>query len=170
MSEHHVVRWDAEAIKCYQCGKCSAGCPVALYMDLLPNQVVRLVQLEEVDRVLASKAIWYCAGCQTCYSRCPQQVDLPHLMDVLCEKSVATRKYHPEARKIVAFHKSFLHSVRFFGRSFEITMIAELKARTLNLFQDLWMAVVMLFKGKLGLFPARVKNRKAVRALFGKAR
>jgi len=166
MNTQQMTRWDADAIKCYQCGKCSAGCPVAMYMDLLPHQVVRLVQLDEIDRVLGSKAIWYCAGCQTCYSRCPQQVNLPHMMDVLCQKSVAARKFHPQARKIVAFHESFLHSVRVFGRSFEVTMMVELKMRTLNLFQDLWNAVIMLFKGKLGLIPSRVRNMTRVRALF----
>ena len=28
---------------CYQCKKCSAGCPVAFAMDLLPHEVMRLV-------------------------------------------------------------------------------------------------------------------------------
>ena len=37
---------------CYQCGKCSAGCPVADKMDLLPNQLVRLVQMGRIDRAL----------------------------------------------------------------------------------------------------------------------
>ena len=29
---------------CYQCGKCSAGCPVVSWMDYTPNQIVRMVQ------------------------------------------------------------------------------------------------------------------------------
>ena len=37
---------------CYQCGKCSAGCPIAADMELIPNQVIRLLQLGLVDEAL----------------------------------------------------------------------------------------------------------------------
>lgn len=54
---------------CYQCGKCSAGCPVAYAMDLLPNQVMRLVQLGLKEEVLTCATIWLCASCETCATR-----------------------------------------------------------------------------------------------------
>ncbi len=31
--------------QCYQCFKCSAGCPVAFAMDWTPNQIIRMIQL-----------------------------------------------------------------------------------------------------------------------------
>ncbi|MHC1585793.1 MAG: 4Fe-4S dicluster domain-containing protein [Candidatus Syntropharchaeia archaeon] len=67
---------------CYQCGKCSAGCPIVDFMDFLPNQVIRLVQLGEED-VLDSKTIWLCASCFTCLSRCPRGIDLSRVMEAL---------------------------------------------------------------------------------------
>jgi len=67
---------------CNQCGKCSAGCPAAFAMDLLPNQVIRLVQLG-LEEVLQSRTIWLCASCLTCASRCPKGVDLSRVMDTL---------------------------------------------------------------------------------------
>ncbi|MDI7276570.1 MAG: 4Fe-4S dicluster domain-containing protein [Anaerolineae bacterium] len=70
---------------CYQCGKCSAGCPVAGVMDLLPSQVIRLVQLGLVEEAMASQTIWYCAACLTCAARCPKGVDLPRVMEALRE-------------------------------------------------------------------------------------
>lgn len=58
--------------ECYQCGKCSAGCPMVGYMDLPPSQVMRLIQLGRRDTVLGSRTIWLCASCETCTTRCPQ--------------------------------------------------------------------------------------------------
>lgn len=69
-------------LACNQCGKCSAGCPAAAVMDLLPNQVIRYAQFG-LEEVLAVNSIWVCAACQTCYARCPHGVDLPRVMEAL---------------------------------------------------------------------------------------
>ncbi|HEY75027.1 MAG TPA: 4Fe-4S dicluster domain-containing protein [Thermoflexia bacterium] len=73
-----------DLLACNQCGKCSAGCPVASVMDLLPSQVIRLAQLG-MEEVLESRTIWICASCLTCVTRCPKGVDLPRLMEALRE-------------------------------------------------------------------------------------
>ena len=69
-------------LACNQCGKCSAGCPAATVMDLLPNQVIRYAQFG-LEQVLEAKSIWICASCQTCYARCPHGVDLSRIMEAL---------------------------------------------------------------------------------------
>ena len=71
-----------QLLACNQCGKCSAGCPLAFAMDLLPSQVIRLAQLG-LEEALETDTIWYCASCQTCLSRCPRGVDLPRVMEAL---------------------------------------------------------------------------------------
>jgi len=70
-------------LACYQCGRCSGGCPSVPFMDLLPNQVIRLAQLGMKEEVLSSKAIWVCASCFTCFVRCPKGVDLAKVMEAL---------------------------------------------------------------------------------------
>ncbi len=70
-------------LACYQCGECSAGCPMVSLMDLLPNQIIRLIQLGQIGDVLNSKTIWLCASCFTCTSRCPKGVDLAKVMEAL---------------------------------------------------------------------------------------
>ena len=68
---------------CYQCGKCSAGCPAAPFMDLLPNQVLRLLQLGKVDRIIETNTPFACISCFTCSSRCPKGIDIASIMEAL---------------------------------------------------------------------------------------
>ncbi len=70
-------------LNCYQCGRCSAGCPLTFAMKLLPNQVIRLVQLGLEEEALSSNTPWICASCLTCYARCPRGVDLGRVMEAL---------------------------------------------------------------------------------------
>ena len=65
-----------EIFACYQCYKCSAGCPVSFAMDILPHQVIRSVLFGQKKKVLSSKTIWICASCETCTTRCPNEIDI----------------------------------------------------------------------------------------------
>lgn len=83
---------------CMQCGKCSAACPATGGMDILPNQIIRYLQLGRVDKVIESKTLWNCASCFTCASRCPRNVDLARLMEAV--RLIVVRKR--EASKLKA--------------------------------------------------------------------
>jgi heterodisulfide reductase subunit C len=72
-----------DVMACYQCGNCSAGCPASGAMDLLPNQIVRLLQLGCVEEALHARAIWYCAACLSCEARCPKGIDVARLTEAL---------------------------------------------------------------------------------------
>ncbi len=94
---------------CYQCQKCSAGCPVAFAMDYKPNQIMQMVSLGMKERVLSCKTIWVCASCYTCSTRCPNDIDIAKVMDWL--RQTAIREGVPPAEKEVAlFHSTFLES------------------------------------------------------------
>ena len=77
-------------LSCYQCGKCSAGCPMSFAMDLLPNQIIRLAQLGLEDDIAKANTIWICASCITCSVRCPKGVDLARVMEAL--RLITSRK------------------------------------------------------------------------------
>jgi heterodisulfide reductase subunit C len=68
---------------CYQCGKCSAGCPFSFAMDLLPSQIIRMIQLGLQEDIGNSKTMWLCSSCLTCGVRCPRGVDVPRIMEAL---------------------------------------------------------------------------------------
>jgi len=70
-------------LSCYQCGKCSAGCPSSFAMDLLPSQIIRMVQLGLQDEIMNSKTIWLCASCLTCSVRCPRGIDIARIFEAL---------------------------------------------------------------------------------------
>ncbi|MFW0858739.1 MAG: 4Fe-4S dicluster domain-containing protein [Dehalococcoidia bacterium] len=72
-----------DLLSCYQCGKCSAGCPMSFAMDILPNQIIRLAQLGMEAEIAESKAIWLCATCITCIARCPRGCDLSRVIEAL---------------------------------------------------------------------------------------
>ena len=89
------ARGGASPMSCYQCAKCSSGCPVSARTGLKPHELVRMVQLDQREVALSSRLIWECTSCQTCITRCPQQVDIPAMNDALRAMSLAERKVAP---------------------------------------------------------------------------
>ncbi len=81
---------DTNIFACYQCGKCTAGCPTSEFMDIPPHQVIRLLQLGRINEILDNNTIWICASCITCAIRCPKGVDLSKIMEAL--RQVILRK------------------------------------------------------------------------------
>ena len=152
---------------CYQCGKCSAGCPIRDYMDESPNQVVRLVQLGYDDEALKSSTFWLCAGCLTCSSRCPQNFDLAKFMDAMRQTTLEEGTVIAE-KDSVKFHKAFLNQVKKHGRMFEFGLARDYKLATLNLMQDVDVAPEMFVKGKIGIFPHNIKDTKGIKEIFDK--
>ncbi len=154
---------------CYQCGECTAGCPVAYAADLMPNQAIRMVQLGQDAEVLNSSMIWLCVGCETCATRCPRGVELSKVMDALRETAVA-RGVKPAEHSIAAFHQSFLNSVERGGRVHEVSMIAEHKLRSRNFFADLILGAKMFLKGKLVIMPSIVRGRSEIKRIYNSAK
>jgi heterodisulfide reductase subunit C len=154
---------------CYQCGKCTAGCPIAFAMDYPPHQIIRGVQLGMRDVVLSSRTIWLCAACETCSTRCPQDVDPTGVMDALRRIAYVQGIRSPE-QDVPLFHRIFLGSIEQFGRVYELGMIAFYNLFSGHFVKDMMMAPKMLFKGKLGLLPPWNKHIKGVKEMFAKAR
>jgi len=160
---------------CYQCGKCSAGCPVAEQMDLAPNRLIRLVQLDRLDKAAASLSAWECVSCQTCTTRCPQSVDCAGIMDALRELSIADGTDSAARNRTVIFQRAFLDNIRRHGRLNEMDLVGRFKTRAFlsdlsvpMLFKDALLGPKMLRRGKLHLGGQNVRDTKVVARIFEK--
>ena len=161
-------RSGAQVGACFQCHKCSTGCPVGPDMDFLPSQIMRLVHLGAEDEVLASRSIWLCASCEACTTRCPMAIDIAGVMDALRIMAIDRRTALPDAHG-KQFHRSFLGSVRRHGRVYEMGMMAAYKLRTFDLLSDVDKVPQMLAQGKLSLLPNRSGGIKELRETFRRA-
>ncbi|MDW7708863.1 MAG: heterodisulfide reductase-related iron-sulfur binding cluster [Deferrisomatales bacterium] len=145
---------------CYQCLRCSAGCPVAEDFDLLPSEVMRAVQ-EGDESVAGSRTVWLCASCQTCNTRCPQGLDIPGIIDHFRQQTL-DRASVPETAR---FFKAFLRNARIFGRVYEAGLMGELNLRDGHPFRDLGMGLRMIRKGKIRLLPDFARPPRKVSAV-----
>ena len=138
---------------CYQCRKCAAGCPISYAMDYKPVQLLHAIRLGMDDLVFNSKTVWLCASCETCTTRCPQEVDVAKVMDAV--KIIALRRgLKPAIPQVASFYKAALANIKKCGRLFELGMIVSLKLRTFDFFKDAGLGVKMFKKGKLKIVPS----------------
>lgn len=147
---------------CYQCMKCTSGCPMAEHFDLTPNQIMRAIQLGEDEMALNSKTIWLCASCQTCTTRCPQGLDIAGIMDEL-RIEARRRGIKPQVPEVALFSQAFLRNVAILGRLYELGLMVELNLRTKQPFKDLPMGLEMIRKGKINLIPSFVPHYPKVK-------
>jgi heterodisulfide reductase subunit B len=136
---------------CYQCVKCTAGCPLADEFDLTPNQVMRSLQLDDAG-VLASKAIWLCASCYTCATRCPRGIDVTGVMDALRIEARA-RGIAPALPEIPQFNALFLRLTAMFGRVPELVLMGLFNLLRGKPLQNADLGWQLLKRGKLRILP-----------------
>ncbi len=159
---------------CFQCRKCSNGCPVTFAMDLHPDEVIRMVLLGQREVVLHCRTIWVCASCETCTTRCPNNIKIAELMDCLKEMSVnlGIPSSKPE---ILTLHQTFISNINRWGRIFEGGLLPEYlikskqfkrKLREGTWRDDLTLGLKLLQKGRFSFLPKRIKGKSEVRAIL----
>jgi heterodisulfide reductase subunit B2 len=151
---------------CYQCVKCTSGCPVSEFFDWQPNQVMRALQLGQEDVALHSQTPWLCASCQTCTTRCPQGLDITAIMEFLTREAKA-RDIKPQVPDVNTFNTAFMREVQLWGRAYELGLMAEMKIRTRNILGDMDLGMRMLRKHKISLVPHPTRRPRRAKPIAG---
>jgi len=152
---------------CIQCGTCTGSCPNAPEMDLTPRKMWRLVLLERIDEVMASRTFILCSDCYTCTLRCPRGLPLTAAMEAL--KGIAFARHQRQHRSSRIFYATFLKTVRRYGRIREMALMTRYfgtMANPLIPFRFAPLGLKLMTKGKMeigGSAPAT-----ALDALFEK--
>ncbi|MFC1855824.1 4Fe-4S dicluster domain-containing protein [Thermodesulfobacteriota bacterium] len=154
---------------CYQCKKCTSGCPVASVgaMDITPTQVIHMVRLGQVDKLLNSHTIWVCASCETCTTRCPQGVDIARVIDAARNYAKILKRTDTE-KSIDIFFTAFMNSLKKHGQLYELGLVVDIKMKTKEFFKDAGLGQDMFLKGKLKILPHNTKGLKELREMLKK--
>jgi heterodisulfide reductase subunit C2 len=151
---------------CYHCHKCTAGCPVVDSMTFGPDRMLRMISLDQQDDILHSRDIWLCAGCYTCATRCPNDIDIAAVMDALRQISVA-RGIPAGERDALLFHRLFLGVVRRLGRSHEAAMLGLFKILSrVPIYKDMDSGARLFLRGKVPLLPENTRSAADVQQIF----
>ena len=153
---------------CYQCRKCASGCPSRMFMDSTPTELMRFAQLGMADEAMKKNTIWYCLSCQTCSTRCPQDIDIAHVIDTM-RIIVQERKIKADNNKLPLFNRLWMTMIRFMGRAYEAGLVGSLNFLTGRPTKDMALGIKMIMKGKLKLFPSFKKPFTTMK-MFSRAR
>jgi heterodisulfide reductase subunit C len=129
---------------CIQCGTCSGACPLSIYMDFSPRQVMALVRADFKREVLTSNTIWLCASCYACTVECPRQIRITDIIYALKQRAIKEGVY-PRKMPIPILAREFTRMVVSKGRITETLLVMRLFLKA-N-----WKAVLSSWRLGLGL-------------------
>lgn len=65
---------------CFNCGNCTAVCPLAQDSAGFPRRMIRMAQVGMEQELLASEDLWRCYACGECTQTCPREADPAEFM------------------------------------------------------------------------------------------
>jgi heterodisulfide reductase subunit C len=169
LSCKNIEEFSGEIISaCYQCEKCTNGCPLTFAMDITPHRVMHSIHLGLIDEVINSDTIWVCASCETCTTHCPNDINISHVMDTFRQLSIQ-QGVKPSQKQSPIFHASFLSNVRRLGRMHEMTMALDFTLKNAGLkglSKQARLGMNMIRKGKMKPIPGRLSAGQELKAIF----
>ncbi len=145
---------------CIQCGTCSGVCPLSIYMDYTPRQVMALTRADFKREVLGSHTIWLCASCYACTVECPQQIRITDIMYELKQRAINEGVY-PRKFPIPVLAHEFNAMVRKNGRISELQLVIRLFLKTswLAALGNWRLGLDLMRTGRFSLATERIRQR-----------
>jgi len=170
LEEVHLVPGGDRISRCLQCGSCTGSCPVSYAMDIPPRMVVALFRAGRIEEILRSRTIWICASCYMCTTRCPQAIKITDLLYALKRTALDTKVY-PDRFPVYWLSKNFVRIVNRFGRNHEILLLLlyYLRRNPFGLLRLFPMGMALFRKGRVSLFPSKIKGVKTIREILRSA-
>jgi len=176
MEIQRTIKYDADRVKgfgrevmsvpgceqlesCIQCGTCSGVCPLSIYMDYTPRQVMALARGDFKNEVLKSHTIWLCASCYACTVECPREIRITDIMYELKQRAIHEGIY-PKHFPIPVLAREFTEMVRKHGRITEMLLVMKLFLKT-NPFAAMsnWrMGIDLMKTGRLSLAIEKIER------------
>jgi len=153
---------------CFQCNRCTAGCPLISAMDLTPAQVVHHLLLENLEPVLKSNSIWVCVHCETCTARCPQEVDISKLFHAARVTAWRSGRVAPD-QAIATYFASFVENLYLYGRSAELPLTVICKLKSQDYLRDMGLGLRLIARGRLNFLNVP-KGAAIYRRLYDRVR
>jgi quinone-modifying oxidoreductase subunit QmoC len=87
--KRRIIGLDAPDLTlCYQCGTCTAVCPLSTADNPFPRKEMVWVQWGLKEQALGSASIWLCHQCGTCNTYCPRDAKPANVMAALRDNSI----------------------------------------------------------------------------------
>lgn len=152
---------------CIQCGTCSGVCPLSIYMDYTPRQIMELVRSDFKREVLKSYTIWLCASCYNCTVECPRQIRITDIMYELKQRAIH-EGYYPTHFPIPVLAREFFKMVYKYGRVTEnfLAMRMIYKSDWLALLRSWKLGLGLLFKGRFPLKMEEINRKEELRKIM----
>lgn len=163
---------------CFQCERCTNGCPVSYFMDIKPHQVIRYVQLGWREELFRSSTIWICLSCETCTTYCPNEVGVAETINHLRTMAAHTT-IEPKEKHLATFHRTFMAQLEKFGRVNEFWLmnayamkpgVLREKIKSGQMKEEFLLGLDLLLKGRLQILPKRSREVTKIKALYRQKR
>lgn len=152
---------------CIQCGTCSGTCPLSIYMDYTPRQIMALVRADFKNEVLRSRTIWLCASCYACTVDCPREIRITDIMYALKQRAIQEGVY-PRRFPIPVLAREFTAMARRQGRITETRLVLRLflKSDWRALFRSWRMGLGLVRSGRFSLRTERIRRPQELETML----
>lgn len=156
--------------RCIQCGTCTGSCPVSYVMDYTPREILALFRAGDIDSILRSRTIWVCASCYQCTARCPANIKITDLLYALKRVAFEQRVF-PKGFPVFVLSETFVEQVKKYGRNHEMGLMRTyfLKTSITRMLKRTGLALALMRKGRLGIFPSKIRGMDGLRKMIARA-